>query len=103
MTRQEYLNSPIPRDAAHRTYYAQFVNQKIKDTVSRLIGIDFIRASKESSFNDIPLYRWDFVAPAISTHELCQKLKEVGDYATLAGLVCIAKEAARQIKESKQI
>jgi len=58
--------------------------------------------STDEHFNDIPLKRWD----SLSFHESANKdhttgLKKAGDYMTLAGSVCIYKEAARQIRNQR--
>ena len=55
---------------------------------------------KDNCFDDISLQTWDrMLAPV--PFEVSKKLKELGDYATPAGVVCILKEAAMQIVETK--
>jgi hypothetical protein len=83
----------------HREWYAQFVTNTVRAEVSRVIGIDRIKASTDPSFNDIPLCEWDGFKGA--AWGLTQKLKEAGDYLTLSAYVCVAKEAAQQIREGK--
>jgi hypothetical protein len=98
MTRDEYMqqsrdNGPV----AHRAYYGQFVNHNTIKQVVRHIGADRIKASTNPHFNDIPLEEWDNLTKFLI---IAKPFKSVGDYTTLAGLVCVAKEAARQFKES---
>ncbi len=97
MTRQEYLIENT-RDGAHREYYGQFVDQSTINRVCRSIGKGRIKASTDPHFNDIPLGTWDRLG--INSTTLQAKMKALGDYPTAAGLVCIAKEAARQIAET---
>lgn len=102
MTRQEYLSFAADREAAqaaHRRYYGQFVNQRTIDYVVRAIGSDALLASTDPHFNDIPLSKWDNLVPRLP---LAASLRDAGDYMTLCGGVCIAKEAARQYVESKR-
>ena len=103
MMRSEYMDSSSHRPdnrehsaAMHRKYYGQFVSARTKAYVARIIGKDAILNSQDEHFNDIPLHRWDALTKGLP---LAISFKETGDYATLAGLVCVAKEAARQIKE----
>ena len=95
ITRKQYLDQEV----THREYYAQFVTNGIKSIVSSYIGKDKIRGSHDEHLNDIPLSLWDGVAREIrmTPSNLNKKLKKAGDYCTLAGLVCIAKEAAKQL------
>ena len=92
ITRKEYMSGA----ATHADYYGQFVTERTRQAVAAAIGADKIRNSTDPHFNDIPLHLWDRLTtslPAVS-------IRSVGDdYPTLAGLVCVAKEAARQIKE----
>lgn len=98
MTRDEYMQQSRDNGpAAHRAYYGQFVNQNTINQVVRHIGAQRIKNSTNPHFNDIPLKEWDNLSNFLL---LARSFKSVGDYATLAGLVCVAKEAARQFKES---
>jgi len=90
-TRKQYLN----KECTHSEYYHQFVTEQTKRLVKRL-GIKRLKnAYKEDEhFNSIPLGTWDNLTFLFS----CDKqLKECGDYATLAGKVCILKETAREL------
>jgi hypothetical protein len=91
-TRQQYLKG----DCTFSDYYSQFINDNIRNTVNTMK--DQIIKSKDRSFNDIPLKKWDFLAPGIYG-EIKTPLEEAGDYLTLSGAVCVLKAAAREIKE----
>jgi len=93
-TREDYLADRC----THREYYAQFVTEEMKARLLRYLGIERLLASKDEHLNDIPLRTWDlFIA-----YPLAISLKSVGDYSTIAGNVCIAKEAARQLIEAEK-
>ncbi len=97
MKRQEYLSaSREDMHAAHRAYYGQFVNQSTINTVVRFIGRERLLASTDPHFNDIPLAMWDRLNGLLP---IAASMKDAGDYLTLGGIVCIAKEAARQYVE----
>lgn len=92
-TRAQYLN----KECSHEQYYNQFVNDTIKQTVLNMFTKEKIREeyNKDSNLNTLPLSKWDKIAQNL--FNVSPKLKEAGDYLTLAGGVCIAKSAARQI------
>lgn len=98
MTREEYMAQSAGADprAAHRTYYAQFVSARTITHVVQRVGPNVLRASTDEHFNDIPLRIWDVVARGLP---IAAPFETFGDYATLGGLVCVAKEAARQWRE----
>lgn len=87
-TRSDYLENKC----THSEYYGQFVTQLIKDGLIVRFGEDWlISAYKfDQHFNNISLNNWGYY----SNHN---KFKEFGDSYSLAGAVCIEKEAARQI------
>jgi hypothetical protein len=100
ITRAEYL-APGQTDpkAAHRAYYAQFVTPAHFARLGNLLGlIERIKSSNDPHFNNIQLSTWDRMAVPLSA-ESAARMKECGDYPTLAGAVCILKEAAQQIRE----
>lgn len=102
MHRSEYL-AQLPagadRKAHHRAYYAQFVTPAHFARLERLVGmIDRIKASQDPYFNNILLSTWDTLAVPVPA-ESTKRLRDCGDYPTLAGAVCILKEAASQIRE----
>lgn len=96
ITRNDYMAG----NCTHREYHAQFVTNLIKKTVKTVIGLDKLLASTDKYLNDIPLRRWDILAanPYLFTG-LSKQMKLCNDYPTQAGLVCILKEAAKQIIE----
>ena len=93
-TRTQYMN----HECSHAEYYGQFLTPAIVEAVKSRIGVDRIKQSEDEHFNDIPLAMWDaFLShPAFQLHE---RLKGVGDGWSLSGVVCVAKTAARKIKE----
>ena len=91
-TRAQYMNNEI----THRQYYGQFVTPSIKKSIIERIGFERIVNSEDEHFNDIPLELWDRIGtPA----DVCEKMREAGDFWTMAGACCINKEAAKQILE----
>jgi len=94
MTRKEYLSSSSP--TAHREYYAQYVTDAIVSHVGTAIGQKLLRSTDEH-FNDIPLRRWDDIGWGMRPD-----FKAYGDSDSLAGRVCIVKEAARQWLEQER-
>ena len=86
-------------ECSHFDYYAQFVDQSTKDMVARNIGKLRIKNSKCKHFNDIALDEWDNMAPMTQTPKYVNKLKQLGDFWSLAGSTCILKNAAKQIKK----
>jgi hypothetical protein len=100
--RTEYVATPHDKNAssrAHRRYYAQLVSPSVIARVVGAIGADTLRASTCEHFNDIPLALWDAIACTLGP--LPVSFDSLGDFATPGGLVCVAKEAARQYLEGK--
>jgi len=101
ISRAEYMADPRHADrvwqqAAHRAYYAQFVTPA---HFIRLKNLPFdIKSSKDPHFNDIPISAWDELSWPIPM-ESNTLLRKCGDFPTLAGAVCILREAAQQIRE----
>ena len=114
-TRKDYL----AKRCSHREYYGQFVNDGVKGVVLRSIGRKAILASTDENFNDIPLHRWDSLAGYYQrvchsgkfelTHSALfyccgRSICEAGSGGVSANdLVCVAKEAARQIREAGDV
>jgi len=82
--------------ALHRAYYGQLVGESTIRRVVSVIGEKRLMASTDPWLNDIPLKEWDRLTASLP---LAQPFKNLEDYATLAGLVCVAKEAAHQFIE----
>ena len=99
MTRAEYLAATGDRGAAHRAYYGQFVTQYIRETVQKRFGVRALREALEADphLNGIPLGSWDMLTGCTKTQQ--GALKAAGDSWSLAGGVCILKEAALQVVE----
>ena len=108
MKRQEYLEkytnakTKEERIKVFKNYYGQFITDEVINTVIKMIGEKNILESKDDSFNDIPLKKWDLWAQ-IYCNLIYRKFKEVGDFWTPAGAVCVAKEAARIWKERQKL
>lgn len=96
-TRAQYLNG----ECTHREFYGAVV----KDAGIRYTPEDFIvqRAmeSKDGHYNDIPLTAWDAEA-AVARPAISRALKAHGDFWSLAGGLCVVKEAVRQVIERTQ-
>ena len=102
-TRQDYL----AHRCTHREYYAQFVNESTRLSVRACIGVERLLASTDEHFNDIPLHEWDSLcgfhqsgsritgSPRLPVSGRWLELGEGGP--SLSSLVCVAKEAARQL------
>ena len=97
ITRNDYIQTG-GRDA-HRAYYAQFITPAHKSRILNNIGIERLQRSDDHYFNDIPLELWDKISVPVPAQS-AKLLRECGDYPTLAGAVCIMKEAARQMIEA---
>jgi len=91
-TRKDYMSNKC----THEEYYRQLVTQGIRDHVVRAIP-DAIAKSTDPNFNDIPLATWD----RISAYSVpSAEFKKLGDISSQAGVICVLKEAARQIKQA---
>ena len=91
-TRKQYMD----KEVTHRQYYGQFVTDATKQRVLRCIGETRLMASTDEHLNDIPLEKWDSLGPAGSRDNWNATR---GDWPSLAGAVCIHKEAAHQLIE----
>lgn len=96
MTRQDYING----NCTHRAYYAQFVTPAISAAIEKHIGLARIQRSTDPHFNDIPLCKWDALTQHINTKDFRDALKTHEDSYSLSSVVCVAKEAARQLAET---
>ena len=96
-TRQDYLDG----NCTHEQYYNQFVNLHVKHLVTGCIGRLAIVQSTDPDFNDIHLSDWDAMGSLIVGAVGRKKFHDLGDQPTLAGVVCIAKAAARQIRAAE--
>jgi hypothetical protein len=94
VTRQDYMSGK----ATHEEYYSQFVTPEIKGIVLHTVGLKTLLKSTDEHLNDIPIKIWDNMYFPFNMAEM----NKVGDYLTLAGKVCILKEAARQLIEENK-
>ena len=91
-TRQEYIYGKV----TFSEYYLQFITPELEKAVSEKIGIDAVKASNDPHLNDIPLRKWDNLFQDYNLKKgIALKMQEAGDYLSLAGAVCTAKECAR--------
>ncbi len=88
----------MANECSHEDYYGQFVTPGVISRVSENIGKKAIMASTCSHMNDIPLSKWDCMG-AMFRPLFSAMLKKAGDFYSMAGNVCILKQAARMIKE----
>ena len=96
------------QSALHRAYFAQYISQSILLLVKQKIGMEAIAKSKAPHMNDIPLKKWDEIVgynerenkftPSLTPLVLRSQIIKNGETLSPATLVCILKEAARQLK-----
>jgi hypothetical protein len=86
-------------NAEHHDYYAQFVTPAVLDVVRGAIGVERIRASADPHMNDIPLPLWDALESRIHGAMNTTAFHAAGETRSLGTAVCIAKTAARMLKE----
>lgn len=104
MNRAEYMKRS-QEPGVHREYYAQFVTPTVTNAVLRSIGLERIVKSDDLNMNDIPLHLWDRIIGFRDGRQLdddlgcAPALRAAGEPVSCGTLVCIMKEAARQIKE----
>ena len=91
-TRKDYMADKC----THTEYYGQLVTQGMKDHIVRSIS-QTLAKSTDPHFNDIPLSTWDRLG---MVYNLRSEFKELGDFKSMAGMVCVLKEAARQVKDA---
>ena len=105
-TRTQYLAGECDYD----TYYAQFVTTSVVCVVAQAIGVERIKASTDPHFNDIPLPLWDRLKDSVRQSMNRRRFKELACpqapkgfiVFSLSDAVCIAKRAAKQIKEGEE-
>lgn len=96
-TRTQYLN----KECSHREYYVQFVTLEMKNEILNRFGKAKISKALQvnENLNSIPLAQWDSIGLYFlnTTPGLIAAFGAVGDSVTQSSLICLAKEAARQI------
>lgn len=98
-TRKMYMD----KQCSHNQYYGQFVTNTLRQAVVKIIGKEKIEKSKDPHLNDIPLKLWHGLNNIVKSHCLGAVNKAENNSVcclSLCDTVCIAKEAARQFKES---
>lgn len=116
ITRKEYLASKRPN--IHREYHSQFVTDETVRHIRNYFTADQLAEALEEDvhLNSIKLEVWDKIVsrptdkpnrPGVRTSGFItvlpvdrEAINTAGESVTMATLVCIAKEAARQIVES---
>ena len=88
----------MAKNCTHREYYGQFVDDEIRNAVGSTIGMGRILASTDKHLNDIPLAEWDRMCHRF-LRDTSNRMRDAGDFLSMAGWVCIAKEAARQLTD----
>ena len=96
-TRKQYMN----KECSHNEYYEQF-GQHLTNLVGQTIGVKRIKNSTDDSFNDIPLKRWDALAPLVrsTVGRMLAEANGTGGI-SLSDCVCSAKAAARIIRDQE--
>ena len=94
-TRKDYMSNKC----THEEYYGQLVTQGMKDHIVRAIP-QALAKSTDPVFNDIPLATWDRLGMVYS---LRAEFEELCDFRSKAGIVCVLKEAAQQVKEEFRV
>ena len=98
-TRKQYLNDSSTEEVkgtAFRKYYGG-----ILDSCNFVPAKDLVQSCRHSTYphyNDIPLSRFDI---GWTANGVKKAMEDRGDYLTLAGAVCLCKEAIRRILESE--
>ena len=98
-TRKDYTDKVV----THDQYYDQFVTPSVIELVRLAIGTKRIKHSNiDCNFNDIPLREWDDLHIRIMA--LTKHLLKEADpcWNCLGNSVCIAKQAAKHIKQGSK-
>lgn len=96
-TRAHYMDG----EADHSEYYNQYAEcEHIKKLTKKWFGNTIVDL-KEPDMSAIPLSSWDQLGYAIihspANHEFNKIMESNGDFVTSAGLVCIFKQAGRNL------
>ena len=111
-TRQQYIHD----ECTHEQYYAQFVNDEVKNRVIKAFTLKKLLNSKDEHLNDLSMKVWGllggFVWQVVGGQEVAvikptrssdilpvdyELLKEAGEGISCSTMVCIYKEAGKQI------
>lgn len=106
ITRKDYIATSqlgnADRLRMHRCYFAQFVNDEIKEVVTETFGMVPLHMAyaQDRAFNTIAIAVWDAV---VANHKKLvdpQLLARTGEGWSSATGICIFKEAAKQLVEA---
>ena len=98
LTRKQYMSSEV----THQQYYEQFSTEALREFVKQRFPVQELKAAyiEGKHLNSIPLQLWDNMA-IVTRQAVEEKLRDAGDFWSLAGGVCILKAIARQIIEQE--
>ena len=94
-TRQAYLDSARDNGESFRRYYGEIIAETGFRYSGDIARVRAALAQGDMHLNTIPLGHWDCMAAGPIAARVAAAFKARGDYATLAGMVCLLKEAAR--------
>ena len=89
--RQKYLSHEI----THEEYYSSVVKMADISYTKDSHLVERAKQSTDKNLNDIPLYVWDSEAHG-AKQAIKKALESHGDQYSLAGGVCVIKEAVRE-------
>lgn len=101
MTRKDYMNNKV----THREFYAAIAaaaHIRFDSDSPFIERCANALANGDEHLNTIPLPTWD-VRSANVRSQIATALRSHGDFFSLAGGVCVMKEAARQAVERRQL
>ena len=95
ISRKQYTKGEF----THREYYAQYVGDHERNLVLKKLGLKRLEKHFQADFQDdrIELSEWDALMPFIQPD-----FRSRDDFPTIAGLVCVLKEAALQVVEQEK-
>ena len=75
------------------------MTEEIKMIVVLNFGLDTLKEAyqEDKTFNTIPLHRWDLLGIFLNVPTMHDKFKQHQDFISQASIVCVLKEAARQL------
>lgn len=96
-TRKEYMSAPAEeQSAAFKRFYGQIVDAVPIDFSDSFIAeVKTALARGDRHLNTIALHRWDNMTHMYAP-EISRELKNLDDFYSLGGGVCVLKEAARR-------
>lgn len=101
ITREEYMSGELTKET-HDRYYKEFLTPNLVQFVGDCIGFDKIKGSTNKHFNDIPLRNWDAIVPNVLNMSY-PMIKKKGEDRSVSTGVCIAKAAAKFIRDGETL